>query len=67
MTISDNRPDQSKKPLPQQIWVSLSGGYAGYISIEKFYISATHIVVTYSGNIPKAPYVPTSIHEDEDK
>lgn len=58
--------DKNKKPMPQQIWVTVSGGYAGYISVEKFYISASHIVVTYSGNIPKAPYVPSLINEEEE-
>lgn len=52
--------------MPQQIWVTVSGGYAGYIPVEKFYISASHIVVTYSGNIPKAPYVPSLINEEDE-
>lgn len=56
---------KGKKPMPQQIWVTVSGGYAGYIPVEKSYISATHIVVTYAGNIPKAPYAPTLIDEEK--
>lgn len=59
--------DKDKKPMPQKIWVTASGGYAGYITIENFYISKTHIVVTYAGNIPKAPYAPTLINEDEER
>ncbi|MEB7389532.1 MULTISPECIES: hypothetical protein [Aerococcus] len=54
-----------KLVFPRQIFVSSSGGYNGYIGIETWYVSADNYVVTYSGQIPKAPYVPSIMIQNE--
>ncbi len=56
---------ESGVTIPEYIWAS-SGSYAGYIPIKSWYISKTHYVVTYSGNLLKGPYAPTLIIEDID-
>lgn len=50
---------KGKTLVPQQLWIEKSGGYAGYIPIESYYLSKTDIVVFYYGAIKKSPYVPT--------
>lgn len=55
----------NEKPIPRQMWVSTSGGYAGYIPVLRWYESSTHYVVTYAGNIPKGPYAPGSVVDEE--
>lgn len=56
---------ESGKLIPKYLWVS-SGQYAGNLPLTSWYISKTHYVVTYSGNLLRGPYVPTLIIQDDD-
>lgn len=56
---------ESGKIIPNYLWVS-SGSYSGNLPLTSWYISKTHYVVTYSGQLRRGPYAPASITREFD-
>ena len=56
--------NQPGKLIPKSVWAS-KGSYSGYLYLKSWYISKTHYVVTYSGQLRKGPYVPNVVIQDE--